>query len=349
MAFLRKRERSVAPGTLPNPPHEKAKENGPRVEDGRKGDSEMRVLIALDVTEQRKEIVDAAASRPWPKNSKFLLLHVLDPFPFAKAPVSLARAREAAAEQLKAASVSLVNSGWNVESEVVLGMPRRAVSQVAASWKADLVMVGSNEVGALTRLFLGSTARSVLRNAPCSVEIVRPAPAEKRASESSGMRILVTSDGSLYSEAAILSVASRPWPSGSKAKVISIPEPFMPLGEFPYFELKEIEELNTAALRDAKRYAHAGAEALSKAGLEATVETPLPRDSDASEILKEAERWKAQMVILGSHGRRGFDRMTMGSVSEHVALHAQCSVEVIRMPSVSNSRPKKIVKKGAKR
>jgi nucleotide-binding universal stress UspA family protein len=309
----------------------------------------MRVLIALDVTEQRQQIVDAATSRPWPKNTKFLLLHVLDPFPFAKAPISLTRAREAAAQQLKAASERLVNSGWNVESEVVLGMPRRAVAQVAASWKADLVMVGSNEVGELTRLFLGSTARSVLRHAPCSVEIVRPSPKEKQANEPRGMKILVTTDGSLYSEAAILSVADRPWPSGSKAKVISIPEPFMPLGEFPYFELKEIEELNTAALRDAKRYAETGAEALSRAGLDATVETPLPRDSDAREILKEAERWQAQMVVLGSHGRRGFDRMTMGSVSEHVALHAHCSVEVIRMASASSSRPKKIVKKGAKK
>ena len=49
--------------------------------------------------------------------------------------------------------------------------------------------------------------------------------------------------------------------------MISIPEPFMPLGEFPYFELREIEELNAAALDDAKRYAETGAEMLSKAGL----------------------------------------------------------------------------------
>jgi nucleotide-binding universal stress UspA family protein len=34
--------------------------------------------------------------------------------------------------------------------------------------------------------------------------------------------------------------------------------------------------------------------------------------------------------VLGSHGRRGFDRYMMGSVSESVALHAHCSVEVVR-------------------
>jgi nucleotide-binding universal stress UspA family protein len=129
---------------------------------------------------------------------------------------------------------------------------------------------------------------------------------------------------------AVRSVASRPWPEDSKFKVISIPEPFMPLNQFPQFELKEIEKLNIAAQKDARRYVDAGAAILQKTGLETSGETPLPRDSDAREIVKEAERWHARMVVLGSHGRRGFDRLTMGSVSEHVALYAPCSMEVIR-------------------
>jgi nucleotide-binding universal stress UspA family protein len=117
----------------------------------------------------------------------------------------------------------------------------------------------------------------------------------------------------------------------------------MPLGEFPYFELKEIENLNTAAVKDAKRYAESGAAILQKAGLEASTETPLPRDSDAREIVKEAEQWGARLVILGSHGRRGFERLTLGSVSEHVALHAPCSVEVIRgrVPAKEKSKGKR--------
>jgi nucleotide-binding universal stress UspA family protein len=40
------------------------------------------------------------------------------------------------------------------------------------------------------------------------------------------------------------------------------------------------------------------------------------------------------MIVLGSHGRRGLDRFLMGSVSEAVAVHAHCSVEVIRDPKV---------------
>jgi len=163
------------------------------------------------------------------------------------------------------------------------------------------------------------------------------------------MRILIPTDGSVYSAAAIQSVANRPWPKGSQVKVISIPEPYMLLGEFPYFELKEVEKLNDDALVDAKRYAEEGAALLAKAGLPAVAETPLPRDNDAREIVQEAERWHASLVVLGSHGKGGFDRMTMGSVSEHVALHAPCSVEVIRVPLAQNKKPKTASRKGAKR
>jgi nucleotide-binding universal stress UspA family protein len=303
----------------------------------------MRVLVALDASPQCGEIVAELASRPWPSGTSFLLLHVLDPFPFTKAPLSLQRARDAAETQLKEAGRKLRTGGWAMEEDVALGRARQKIAEIAASWKADLVVVGSNESGALTRLLLGSTARAVLRHAPCAVEVVRPRADGEHVGVDKGMKILVATDGSEYSLGALRSVASRPWPAGSKFKLISIPEPFMPLGEFPYFELKEIENLNTAAVKDAKRYAESGAAILQKAGLEASTETPLPRDSDAREIVKEAEQWGARLVILGSHGRRGFERLTLGSVSEHVALHAPCSVEVIRgrVPAKEKSKGKR--------
>jgi len=52
---------------------------------------------------------------------------------------------------------------------------------------------------------------------------------------------------------------------------------------------------------------------------------------DAREILlDQARAWGVDLIVLGSHGRHGFDRLVLGSVSESVALYADCSVEVIR-------------------
>ena len=306
----------------------------------------MRVLIALDATPQCTEIVQQAANRPWPNGSRFLLLHVLDPFPFSKMPISLNRAKDAAAKQLETAAQALIKAGWKTETDVMLGRARQHVSKAAAAWRADLVLVGSNEAGALMRALLGSTARSVLRQAPCSVEIVRP-PVEGARSKG-GMKILLATDGSTFSTEAVNSVASRPWPTGTSVKVLAIPEPFMPLGEFPYFESKEIESLNTRALKSAKSCADASVDVLAKAGLPTSTETPFPESSVAREVVREAERWGADLVVLGSHGRRGFERWTIGSVSEHVALHAHCSVEVIRGLRPTRKTSGKNSRKGVK-
>jgi nucleotide-binding universal stress UspA family protein len=290
----------------------------------------MKILIALDATPSCVEIVQRAAARPWPAGSAFFLLHVLDPFPFAKAPISLQRAKDAAHAMLKNAAESLMQAGWKTETDVIFGHPRTAIGECAATWKADLVMIGSYNLSGITRLLLGSNAHSVLQRAPCSVEIVRSLGNGKEATRTNGIKILLATDGSEYSLAAIRSVASRPWPKGSEVRVLAVPEPFFPMGKFPYFASEEIESINTSALKEAKKHVDAGIEILSKAKFTTSTETPFPQDSPARVILKEAERWGAQMIVLGSHGRRGFDRLTMGSISEHVALHAHCSVEVIR-------------------
>lgn len=288
----------------------------------------MKVLISLDTGSQSGEIVQEAVARPWPAKTRFLLVHVLDPYPYTKLPVSLSKARDSAREQLRAAAEPLRQARWKVDTEVVLGRARTIISKIAASWKADFVLVGSSEESSLMRVLLGSTARSVLRQAPCSVEVVRPS-ANRGGGRRPGTKVLLATDGSKFSIAAIRSVAKRPWPRDSEFRVIAIPEPFLAVRQFP-FELKEVEKLNGDALKDAKRCAAAGAGILARAGLKVETDTPLPTDNDGNEIVKEATRWGADLIVLGSHGRRGFDRLTIGSVSERVAFHAHCSVEVVR-------------------
>lgn len=53
-----------------------------------------------------------------------------------------------------------------------------------------------------------------------------------------------------------------------------------------------------------------------------------PKDA----ILDEAERWGADLIVVGSHGRRGVRRFLLGSVSLAVAANARCSVEIVRVP-----------------
>ena len=69
---------------------------------------------------------------------------------------------------------------------------------------------------------------------------------------------------------------------------------------------------------------------LIAAGLAVTDHVLLNVESPAKLILKEATTWGADLIVMGSHGRRGLKRFLIGSVSESVAMHAGCSVEIVR-------------------
>jgi len=70
-------------------------------------------------------------------------------------------------------------------------------------------------------------------------------------------------------------------------------------------------------------------ELLCAKGLRATgtVENGDPK----SKILEVARDLRADLIVLGSHGRKGLEHFLMGSVSEAVAQHAHCSVEIVRI------------------
>ena len=50
-------------------------------------------------------------------------------------------------------------------------------------------------------------------------------------------------------------------------------------------------------------------------------------------IIGYASEWHADLIVVGSHGERGIQRFLLGSVSEFVARHAKCSVEIVRAPA----------------
>jgi len=49
-------------------------------------------------------------------------------------------------------------------------------------------------------------------------------------------------------------------------------------------------------------------------------------------IIDSAAEWRADLIVVGSHGQRGIQRFLLGSVAEFVARHARCSVEIVRTP-----------------
>jgi nucleotide-binding universal stress UspA family protein len=176
---------------------------------------------------------------------------------------------------------------------------------------------------------------AVLRTSPCSIEIVRHSlPGSQTASH--GMKLLLGTDGSELATKAAYSVANRPWPEGSEIKVISVRDLPVLESQATISSLSPVypESLLQNVLENARKRTEAAVtEAttiLTSAGLK-VCDTPqeMPVGDPRSILLGEANTWPADLIVVGSHGRHGFDRILLGSVSESIALHAHCSVEVI--------------------
>lgn len=144
------------------------------------------------------------------------------------------------------------------------------------------------------------------------------------------MKILLATDGSECSEAAIHEVAGRPWPSGSEVRVLSVVEAvFLPTPEtwmLPPTYYDDIEKLGQERARKAVDLALSRLSINRELKASSEILTGVAKQA----ILDEAERWGANLIVLGSHGYRGWDRFLLGSVSQSVASHAKCSVEIVR-------------------
>jgi nucleotide-binding universal stress UspA family protein len=81
---------------------------------------------------------------------------------------------------------------------------------------------------------------------------------------------------------------------------------------------------------DARRMVLAEVESLRTDGV--TIHPQVAEGRTADAILRAADELKADVIVIGTHGRTGLNRMFMGSVAEHVIRHAKVPVLVVREP-----------------
>jgi len=288
----------------------------------------MKILLAIDSSAASKVAVSEVAARPWPEGTTVRVLNVVESNLFRGILPLIEKVTEIAHSSVKEAAETIKARGIETYETVEQGHPQTVIAQCAKEWGADFVIVGSHGLSGLTRFLMGSVAQAVVRHAPCSVEVVRPSPSGKLNTAGSRMRVLLAIDGSECSIAAARSVAKRPWPAGSEVKIVSGIDFAIPAVEPWYVDPNLMDRLRndeTERMRDAALMAE---KIIASAGLKASLTAPIGHPKAV--ILDEAKAWGADLVVIGSHGRRGIDRVLLGSVSEAVAMHAHCSVEVIR-------------------
>ncbi|MBX9691798.1 MAG: universal stress protein [Cyanobacteria bacterium] len=143
------------------------------------------------------------------------------------------------------------------------------------------------------------------------------------------MRILIAVDDSEFSAAAVEEVLRRDWGSGIECRLVTVAEPII-FGVVDPMYAVSVAEAEKEHITWLRKMVEREVERIKEA-LACPVTGVVLQGGVADSIIEEAASWKADLIVVGSHGRMGFQRFVLGSVSEKVVIGAPCSVEVVKI------------------
>jgi nucleotide-binding universal stress UspA family protein len=209
-----------------------------------------------------------------------------------------------------------LSASENIRAVALPGKPAEVLPQYAAEAGADLLVLGTARLAGAAGAVLGTTAPRVLRASTVPV-LVLHGPDPWLAPR----RVLVPTDLSEHS-AGVLPVAAR---LAAALAAPAAPE-FWPV----FVEVPDLEAEGAEVAASRRSYAESelagflsGIPALD--GVPALVRAGYP----SAEICAAAHEWGADLIVLGTHGRRGIPRLFLGSVAERVLRHAPCNALVV--------------------
>jgi nucleotide-binding universal stress UspA family protein len=181
---------------------------------------------------------------------------------------------------------------------------------------ADLSITGTHGRSGLSRFLMGSVAERVVRHYHRNVMVARPGAEHKRAFE----RILVPTDFSPDAEDALRLALVLIAPGGTIELFHAWDTPPELALEWTGPILDELaEDANQAGEELLKRYQSS----------ERTIVFESVRAGAVTGIEQRLHEREYDLVVMGSHGRRGIKRFLLGSVAEKIVRHAPCSVIVV--------------------
>ena len=295
----------------------------------------MHILVAYDGSASAEQALHLAARMRLPPQSRIDILSVIeptilppplpvrpgsdelvlkpDPFEVAQREALLARIVERIERPDRA-----------VRATVLEGRPGSVLIDAAAASRPDLTIVGARGQSPIVALVLGSVSAEVVDHAPTPVLVAR--------SESISRAVFAT-DGSDHTVAAETVLAHWPVFEDVPVQVVSVAEPASPWNPAlaPTMPIQVAEHYThhlEAATAEHLRVATQAAERLRAAGRMADAISP--RGDAAGTVITESVRLGADIIVVGSRGRRGAMRFVLGSVARNILYGSTTSVLVVR-------------------
>jgi nucleotide-binding universal stress UspA family protein len=283
-----------------------------------------RIVVGVDFSAESERAVDHAIEVARGVGGGLTLVHVgtvPEPIGAGWGDDAWREAIEArfgdALARLAAVRDRLSGRGVEVSHVVVDGFPDTGLADTARDLVADLIVVGTLGRTGFRRLLVGSVAEKTVRLADASVLVTRgdAVPGGYR-------RIVVGTDYSPLAWCAVERALELAAP-GAEVRIIHA-------WSAPYvaYELTGwvLDQLRDAAEAEAAEHRERAVAMAAPAGATVTLELVDSAPVAALEALSES----SDLVVVGSHGRRGVRRLLVGSVAEATVRHARCTVLVAR-------------------
>lgn len=296
-----------------------------------------RILCPVDFSDvSRHAIEQATALAGWCK-ARITALHVHTPVYVPLPGLPILEGLEAGADlsrlsdETAACFGAATDAGIGVDVVVDVGTPASCIIDRAAAVSADVIVMGTHGASGFQHLLLGSVAEHVLRKATCAVLTVPPRV--RATSTLPFAHVLCPVDFSDQSLAAFQAALSLAKASGAALTVLHVIE--WPWEEPPAPAARDLPPAQAAALGEFRRYVETSAVIRLDGLIAGAARHPPPTSAVAHgrpyvEILRIAEQKRADLIVMGVHGRNVLDMTLFGSTTNQVVRQATCPVLTLR-------------------
>jgi nucleotide-binding universal stress UspA family protein len=293
-----------------------------------------RIVVGLDDSEPSTVAVALAARLAREHDGRLFLCHSVNWLPVISELVAsgatvdtepiVAELKQAGQMLLDRAAETAKQIGVEAQRCVTEGDPAESVLRIAADNACTAIVMGTHGRTGWKRLAIGSTTEGVLRGSTLPVLTVRPNTTRADDGRRCFERIVVAIDDSEPSDAAVRTVLAFP-PEDCRdlvfCSVVDVER--VPIGHSAYSTAIH-SDLHGQAW-DLVRHAAGMAR---RQGIEAEAKI-VEGNTDAALVALARER-KVDLLVVGSHGRRGLQRFFLGSVAERLVRIAPVPVMVVR-------------------
>lgn len=229
------------------------------------------------------------------------------------------------------------------------GVPGVKLCEFAETWDADLIIVGNRGLSGISELLMGSVSNHVMHHAPCSVLIVHADKQPERARQPNGssiemgmlQRILIPVDRSDRAGQAISTTVDLAKLYGAEIRLVHVideDEHDMPQ-KIIFSDSQYMIQHNGLLLEEYQhdwnkfidgwwRRLQMYVQDIENEGIDAICDVMQGRTGPR--LCEVAKDWKADLIVMGSHGLSGLKELLVGSVSYYVSHRAPCSVLITR-------------------